>query len=119
MKTFNQQLLKLFPYHAVNTSPGRGKKSTNTSPVSVVTINLAACDIMSYFISAGKMEDDWVKKVMRFVMATLAGDGCELPTEHVQNLLHVTGRLVEVIPDQGLFSVIISIYGMSVCFCKS
>ncbi|XP_072028325.1 testis-expressed protein 10 homolog [Amphiura filiformis] len=102
LKTFNQQLLQHFPFYANISSTGRGKKSGNISSASVVTINLAACDVMSYFITANKIEEDWVKKVMSFVMETLAGDGCSLATEHVQNLLHVTGRLVKVIPDEGM-----------------
>ncbi len=105
LKIFNQQILQHFPFHATTAvGLGKGKKSSNASMVSTVTINLAVCDVMSYFVMADKMEDDWVKKVMSFVMETLAMDGCNLSTEHMQNLLHVTSRLVKVIPDEGVWN---------------
>lgn len=115
MKSFNQQLLAHFPFNMDTSSTGRGKKSTQfTSSVSVVTINLAVCEVLSYFINDDNVEAEMGNKLMSFVMETLGGDGCGLSTEHVQNLLHVTGRLVKVIPVQGMVEELVE--GMCILY---
>ncbi|XP_038077607.1 testis-expressed protein 10 homolog [Patiria miniata] len=97
-KKFVSHLLPCFPYTS-HDAPARAKRSGKATPMTVVNLNLSACEIMSYFMSRGDISVPWLRRIMAYVLETCV-EGGSLSSGHVQSLLGVVRRLVKVLPSE-------------------
>ncbi|XP_022080128.1 testis-expressed protein 10 homolog [Acanthaster planci] len=97
-KKFVTHLLPCFPYVSHN-PPARAKHSGKGTPsaVSAVSLNLAACEIMSYFMIGSNTATPWLRQIMAYVLE-ICVEGGDLSLGHMPSLLDVVRRLVKVLP---------------------
>ncbi|XP_071803218.1 testis-expressed protein 10-like [Asterias amurensis] len=99
-KKFINHLLTCFPYTSHNALLQTKKSGKVGTSVSMVNLNLAACEIMSYFMNKSSIENAWLRKIMVYVLETSL-EGNDLSMENMKSLLSVVKRLVKVLPGKG------------------
>ena len=99
-KKFINHLLTCFPYTSHNALLQTKKSGKVGTSVSMVNLNLAACEIMSYFMNKSSIENAWLRKIMVYVLETSL-EGNDLSIENMKSLLSVVKRLVKVLPSRG------------------
>ena len=112
LKDFKQHFMAFFPFasNIVGCSKKKGKvqKSTDVtnSDASVLSLNIAVCDIMHCFITESSLQDrrcfSWIQKLQEFVSGSLqvkakgGSEAQQLQAEHVQSLTAFVHRVMKL-----------------------
>ncbi|XP_041366023.1 testis-expressed protein 10 homolog [Gigantopelta aegis] len=103
LKDFEKHFMTSFPYAAHESlhPPKKAKKDKNIPPVSVESLNLAVCDIMTYFIDtpAVSMEMPWIVQVYGYVISCLKGR--QLDASQIKVIIRVIKKLIVLSRPEG------------------
>ncbi|XP_061445707.1 testis-expressed protein 10 isoform X2 [Rhineura floridana] len=102
---FKNHFMCHFPYSFQETIKHRKKESlksnkyymTSSNNIDHLMLNLTLCEIMVSLASAStlQMDSHWLDMIRKFVIETFQ-DGCKLNSKHLNKLLRVTWRLVQI-----------------------
>ncbi|XP_070565738.1 testis-expressed protein 10 homolog [Ptychodera flava] len=101
LKDFNHHLMTCFPYASRHPLQNKRQAGKGATAVTGVVLNLAVCELMSYFVSKEKGRDKWVKALVGYVCEFLQ-EQKQISPVHLKTTLEFVKRCNKTLVHSGV-----------------